>query len=62
MTRQEELRYELLRLKKELDILEQDLTPYTKPIEKNVLATDKNNIDREIAIFNKIINLLMDEI
>lgn len=62
MTRQEELRYQLLRLKKELDILEQDLTPYTKPIEKNVLATDKNNIDREIAIFNKIINSLMDEI
>lgn len=62
MTRQEELRYQLLRLKRELDTLEHDLTPYTKPIEKNVLATDKNNIDREIAIFNKIINLLMDEI
>lgn len=62
MTRQEELRYQLLRLKMELDTLECYLTPYTKPIKKNDLAIEKNHIDREIAVFNKIINLLMDEI
>jgi hypothetical protein len=54
MRRQEELLYTVRKLKMELDILESGLTPYTKPIKKEILEIDLANINRELRTFNKI--------
>lgn len=62
MRRQEELLYQVRKLKMELDILEGNLTPYTKPIKKEILEIDLANINRELRIFNKIADLFKEEI
>jgi len=62
MRRQEELLYTVRKLKMELDILESGLTPYTKPIKKEILEIDLANINRELRTFNKIADLLKEDL
>lgn len=61
MRRQEELQWQLRRLKMELDILESSLTPYTKPIRKEILEIYLANINRELRTFTKIADLYIAE-
>ncbi len=62
MIRQEELLWTVRKLKMELDILEGNLTPYTKPIKKEILEIDLANLSRELRTFNKIADLLKEDL
>ena len=55
MTKQAELHYQLLRLKRKLDILEHHL------IKKEILELDLANVNKELRIFSKIVDLCKEE-
>ena len=62
MVRQEELLYQIRKLKGELEVFESQLTPYTKIIKNNQLLICEQNINRELAVYNKILKELKIDI
>jgi hypothetical protein len=62
MTRQEELLCQIRKLKGELEVFESQLTPYTKTIKNNQLLICEQNINRELAVYNKILKELKTDI
>lgn len=62
MIRQEELLYQIRKLKGELEVFESQLTLYTKTIKNNQLLICEQNINRELAVYNKILKELKIDI